>query len=413
MGNLITPGSARVRSCTLNGEDFTDMVREFKVWTSIFKPFRVAEAIIIDSKNTINRLQLKGNEDFEISFDTGNSGTKVYKAKFKTVNTGGINDFPSARAQSYKIRLADEMYYKNQTVRVQQAYSNITGTDMIKKLYETYLKGGGTGKLNILKESKGMIGQNSAKFIRANEYPLASISATLKYLFANESGNFVFYQDDNGDWNVGPLEYIVEQAQQNIQGRFERNPTVGKDSKDINSIGNNIFQLYVPEKHSPATDYQNTQQVRKPTTFAGERHDPQKAKNVEAGKVIGKALNKEGDNYQTEFERRVTPVMTDKKMMKNNPYWETADKRQLYASILQNGPRYAMTVMGDSGIDVTVGKGVYANIPAPMGDQNPDTKNDLKGNAVVANSMKHIRLYDANPQFTCTFDCFRGGVNKT
>jgi hypothetical protein len=26
--------------------------------------------------------------------------------------------------------------------------------------------------------------------------------------------------------------------------------------------------------------------------------------------------------------------------------------------------------------------------------------------------MKHIRLYDARPQFTCTFDCFRGGVNK-
>jgi hypothetical protein len=27
--------------------------------------------------------------------------------------------------------------------------------------------------------------------------------------------------------------------------------------------------------------------------------------------------------------------------------------------------------------------------------------------------MRELRPYDARPQFLCTFDCFRGGVNKT
>jgi hypothetical protein len=305
------------------------------------------------------------------------------------------------------------MYFRNQTVRVQQAYSKLTGTDMIKKLYETYLKGGGTGKLNILKESKGLIGTDSAKFIRSNEYPLASISSILKYLYANESGNYVFYQDEKGDWNVGPMEYIVEQAQQNVMGTFRRDPTVGQNAGDFEKIKNNIIGLFIPDKSSPASQFQNTKQVRKPTTFAGERHDPKEPKNVESGKVIGQPLNTESDEYQTNFERRVTPMMVDKKLHKNHPYWETADKRQLYASVLQNGPRYTMTVTGDTGISVMVGKGVYADIPAPVGDQGPTSQNQLKGNSVVANSMRELKPYDIRPQFTCTFDCFRGGVNKT
>lgn len=409
----IVPGSARIRTATINGEDISTLIRNYKDWRSIFKPFGVAEIVLYDNKNFINKSKLKGNEDFQISYDSGQSGGNMIRSKYKVVSVTGVNDFPSARVQAYKIRLADEMYFRNQTVRVQQAYSKLTGTDMIKKLYETYLKGGGTGKLNILKESKGLIGTDSAKFIRSNEYPLASISSILKYLYANESGNFIFYQDEQNNWNVGPLEYIVEQAQQNIMGTFTRDPTVGKNAGDFEKIKNNIIGLFIPEKSSPASPFQNTKQVRKPTTFAGERHDAKTPKNVEPGKVIGQPQNSEGDEYQTNFERRVTPVMVDKKLHKNHPYWETADKRQLYASILQNGPRYTMTVTGDTGINVMVGKGINADIPAPIGDQNPTSQNQIKGNSVVANSMRELKPYDTRPQFTCTFDCFRGGVNKT
>lgn len=409
----IVPGSARIRSATVNGQDISTMIRNYKDWRSIFKPFGVAEVIVFDDDNFINKTKLKGNEDFQISYDSGQSGGNLIRSKYKVVSVSGVNDFPSARVQAYKIRLADEMYFRNQTVRVQQAYSKLTGTDMIKKLYETYLKGGGTGKLNILKESKGLIGTDSAKFIRSNEYPLASISSILKYLYANESGNYVFYQDEKGDWNVGPMEYIVEQAQQSVMGTFRRDPTVGQNAGDFEKIKNNIIGLFIPDKSSPASQFQNTKQVRKPTTFAGERHDPKQPKNVEPGKVIGQPLNTESDEYQTNFERRVTPMMVDKKLHKNHPYWETADKRQLYASVLQNGPRYTMTVTGDTGISVMVGKGVYADIPAPIGDQAPTSQNQLKGNSVVANSMRELKPYDIRPQFTCTFDCFRGGVNKT
>ena len=149
----IVPGSARIRTATINGEDISTLIRNYKDWRSIFKPFGVAEIILFDNKNFINKSKLKGNEDFQISYDSGQSGGNMIRSKYKVVSVTGVNDFPSARVQAYKIRLADEMYFRNQTVRVQQAYSKLTGTDMIKKLYETYLKGGGTGKLNILKES--------------------------------------------------------------------------------------------------------------------------------------------------------------------------------------------------------------------------------------------------------------------
>ena len=412
MSDATVPGSVRVRSATLNGKDISNMVREFSVYSSIFKPFRVGNIILFDSINFFNREKLRGNEDFEISFDTGQSGSKIYKAKFKTTSVGNVSDFPSARAQGYKIELADEMYFRNQTVRVQQAYSNITGTDIVKKIFDTYLKGNGNTKLNILKSSKGMIGQNSSKFIRSNEYPLASIYATLKYLYG--SGNFCMFQDDDGNVNVGPLDYLIERSQKEIQARFERDPTIGKDSKDFNTISNNIIGLHIPDKHSPALDYMNTKSVRSPVTFAGERHDPSKLKNIQAGKVIGQPLNSEGDNYQSTFERNTSvAAMIDKKQQKNNPFWGALADNRLYANILQNGPSYSMTVTGDSGINVNVGKGIYSNIPAPIGDMNPDTQNQLKGNAMVVNSVKHFKFYDARPQFTCTFDCVRGGVNKT
>ena len=112
-----SPGSVKVKLATLNGEDVTSMVHDFKVWTSIFKPYRVGEVVLMDSVNLINKMKLKGNEDFEISFSSPNS-SKEYKAKLKTTVIGNVNDFPNARAQSYKIKMADEIHYKNQTTKI-------------------------------------------------------------------------------------------------------------------------------------------------------------------------------------------------------------------------------------------------------------------------------------------------------
>jgi hypothetical protein len=408
-----TPGSVRIRSATLKGEDISGNIRDFKVWSSIFKPYRVAEVVLFDSQNLINRMKIQGNEDFEISFDTGgNNSGQPYRAKLKVTTSGNITDFPSVKAQGYRLRLADEMYFKNQTAKVSQAFSDVTGTDMIQKIFDQHLKPQNGGKLNIIKPSKGKIGTKYQKFIRANEYPLASISSILKILYANESGNYVFFQDDSGDYHCGPLAEIIKNAE--MTEKFTRDPTVGSDSSAFDKVGKNIFGLYIPEKHSPAMDYKNTKNVIPDSVHKfGEKYEPGKKKNIQTDSVIGRPMNEENDNYQSEYHRNLINTAWDGKLYKNHPHYQTMGQRYLYSSILENGPSYSMSVFGDYGINVTVGKAVEADITEPSGDQNRSSQNQLKGKAIVANSMKHIKPYDTSPQFECTFDCFRGGVEKT
>jgi hypothetical protein len=65
--------------------------------------------------------------------------------------------------------------------------------------------------------------------------------------------------------------------------------------------------------------------------------------------------------------------------------------------------------MLDSGINCTVGKGIFANIAAPIGDMNPGTDNQVKGNYLVVNLCHHLKLYDDKPQGTTRMELAKGG----
>jgi hypothetical protein len=100
-------------------------------------------------------------------------------------------------------------------------------------------------------------------------------------------------------------------------------------------------------------------------------------------------------------------------MEKNSIQAEKSAEEQRYINDVKNGPACTIQVMLDSGINCTVGKGVSANIAAPIGDLQKGgmSGNMTGGNMLVVNLRHHIKNYDSKPRATTIMELAKGGYN--
>jgi hypothetical protein len=151
--SMPTPGEVTIRQLSVNGTDLGPYVYELSIYESIFKPFRAAEVTITDTNNVMKNLQIKGNEDVEMSIEAAG---EIYTAKFKVLSPENGNSSQNMRVQGLKLNLVSEIFLKNKTTTVQKSFKNIIGSDAVKKIFDEL---GVKGSLDA-SSSKGMIGEN-------------------------------------------------------------------------------------------------------------------------------------------------------------------------------------------------------------------------------------------------------------
>lgn len=409
MSSIIAPGSARLRKFTIGGMDLTGSVRELKIFESIMRPFQVSEVIIIDTTNMINRGKWEGGEDVSLVFDAGQG--KVYETKMKLHSVGNENNLPSMRGQVYKLNVVGESFFNNKGSKVTQPFQNISGAKAIEKIHNQYLKP--TDASLKIEDSKGFIGEK-VPFIVSSQHALEAIS-NIRYRLLHEkykTGAYTYFRD-NEQYRLVPLEQLFSEL--NPNERLENDPTMGKSFTDIQKQGRNIFEFQMGAsfggtgKNSPADAQRMGKNAMTNTRQMGEAYAPGKRKDPPPGQVSGNPAYKTNDNSSSQYERTVKYVPNDRKLNAISPIAEKMDQEQLYARLIQNGPSCTVGVMLDSGINCTVGKGVFANIAAPVGDMNPGTDNQVKGNYLVVNLCHHIKTYDDKPQGTTKMELAKGG----
>jgi hypothetical protein len=93
-------------------------------------------------------------------------------------------------------------------------------------------------------------------------------------------------------------------------------------------------------------------------------------------------------NGASTYARQQKLFPGDPRLNQVDPIWEKSDAEQLYANVLRGGPSFTATTMIDGGLSLTVGKGVFVDVPAPTGFQAQTTDNEVKGAYLVVN-LKH------------------------
>lgn len=405
---LPTPGRTRIRSLTINGQDITQLVREFSIFESLFNPYISAQVSIIDSTNLINNMQIKGNETVNIVFDIWYG--RVYEITLKVLSLSNETQTQALRAQSYQLNCVSDVYLNNQTQRVQRAFRNITGTDAIQQLHSLI----GGGAMNI-SPSRGFIGEQEA-YIVSNQQVWNAIQDIRTRITHDQyrTGAYTYFHDNSG-FVLKPLEQLF--AELSPTEYFTNDATMGKSWLDAHRQGRNLLGVssgasFTKGGRFSIADILRTQGQAQIASFnamsatynAGQAQTPSGGTTAGTMPNLGGAISG-GISMLNMFSH-------DPKLEQFSKMIEKAASEQRFIHSVQGGPAYTIQVMIDSGINCTVGKGVYVELAQPIGDMNQSYGfNTAGGNMLVVNLHHNIKNYDTNPQGTTIMELAKGGFN--
>ena len=408
-----TPGESRIRKLTVGGQDLTTYVREISVYESIFNPFKSAQILLIDSSNLTNRLKLEGNEDVEIVFDCGTG--KVYEAKMKAMSMMNSTKASSLRADGFMLNAVSESFMKNMTSKAQKSFKNIQGSEAIEKIHKDL---GIQSNLKVHTKSKGLIGE-SEPYLVSNMPPFDAIHGIRTRLTSDQykTGAYSYYEDAS-QHNLIQIEQMFSNL--SPQENFTQRATMGSSFSDFGGQSRNIIGYHEKTSFSEGgkfniADVLNTRKDSKVSTYSSmeAKYNEGQVKQAKSGKAGG--VNEvKNDNGSGNGNVRTSAIIPhDKRMEKNSIQAEKSAEEQRYINDVKNGPACTIQVMLDSGINCTVGKGVSANIAAPIGDlqQGGASGNMTGGNMLVVNLRHHIKNYDSKPRATTIMELAKGGYN--
>jgi hypothetical protein len=409
--SLPTPGNARIRQFTVKGQDLKNSVSQVQVHASLFWPFKAASVIIQDQDNIMSRLKLEGNEDVNLVFDNGDSGN-VLEFKFKLLQPSGGNKTHTNRIEFYTFNLISECFIKNRTMKLQESFKNISGTDMIEKMHKKVCPNGSLDKT----ASKGLIGQKEP-YIVTNINPHEAIHQVRTRLTSDKykTGSYVYAAQMKEDEKtlLKPLEELFSNL--NPAGEFT-NIMMGSKWNDAerqkwNMIGFQEGTSFSPAGRFNSSDVINSRKQAAVSTYshAETKYNKQDPKDPSDGKTGG-SLNPQ-DNYSGNKPRTQVSIIHDKDLEKKSTLAEKSAAEHKYVQQIKNGPSYTMQVMMDSGILCEVGKGVNSKLNPPQGGMTAlSGQHQCAGEAMVINMKHQIIIGEATPRATTTLECAKGGM---
>lgn len=415
----INPGSARVRYLTIANQPFDpNRIWEIIITESLMRSFQTLEMVLVDNVNIINTMEggLKGGEDIRLVFDDGQSGV-IYEFVGKLHSIGGGNTIPNGRASIYKIIAMGLPYYGNKVGgKVQMSFKNVTGSEAIKRIHDEYLRADDADFE--VDTSKGFLGEEEP-FLISNLSPFQAIHMIRTRLTSDkfDTGCFCYYRDKDG-YKLRQLEKMF--AELEPQEFFLQDATMGKSISDYSNQGRNIIGFQSGTsfsgeggKGSPLATYGVDKKVQTNYINFGEGYNKGPIKDPSPGKMTGdgsKGLTY--DTGDTHYARQYKLFPGDPRLNKIDYVQEKSNDEQLYANLIRGGPCFTAKVPLDGGLRCTVGKGIYAELAAPVGSDSSTSENQTKGNYLIVNLKHHLRLNNTQmPMATTTFEAVRGGLD--
>lgn len=405
------PTKVRLRSLNLAGVDLTRHCNQLRVYETISKPYITAQLLIIDNANLIENMQLVGGEQCEFAFD---GGGKVYEQKLNLLAVKGEKSNQSLRSVMYTIDLIGDEWFKDQGTMIQKSFKGVPGTAAIKTIHSEAF---GTA-LKVLQGSLGPISLQS--YIVNSKNPITAIQDIRKRLtYANASGLTMYFRDANGHV-LSPLETLFSQLQ--AQDYFLQKATWGADWFDILRTQNAIIAAIAEvdgnkNGRGGAHDIASAAKQSK-TVFDSKKKsviEEVLGKSVTPGKLSGtsKAI---ASNILKGFMGKLGGkanfwALDSAHVSKETDQSVKSEKEQLYNALVKNGPVITVKVPIQSGINCTVGQGVFLDLLPHVGDLNSGTSS-VKGMYLVKDLMHELFLDNRLVQATTTMACCRGGTNE-
>lgn len=398
--DIIQPCKVAIRGCWIRGVEVTPQIQGISIFETMCKPYITATISINDSGNIINNLGLRGGEQVVFAVDNGmQNDNAIYESVqyILSIDETEIND--NYRTMFYSIRTATEAFFNNRANIVQQSFMNIPGTAAAAAIHEQYV--GGDAPLNIGMASLGLIAKTeSGGYNTNNKKPFKAIKDILERLAYGgiNTGSTVYFRDRR-QYVMAPLEQLF--LTMGSQEHFIQKQTWGTDFTEALG-GNDIYRSII---HG--------------TTKIDENKGKQRGAMGAVTAAAAGVLNMWDQNAGTEAVLMpfATAVITAaeglagsfaKGRMGGLPNVVQTDSRRqapstdqqinmvaqnAFQARVKDGTNYLIKVPCQSGFNVTVGKGITADLLPPIGDADGNRSQTVGGQMLVAD-VNHECYFD-------------------
>jgi hypothetical protein len=400
MPDIIQPCKVALRGCTIKGINVTPQIQGISIFETMCKPYITATISVNDSGNIINNLGLKGGERIEFAVDNGMQNSKsIYDSVqyILSIDETEIND--NYRTMFYSIRTATESFFNNRANIVQQSFMNIPGTAAAAQIHEQYV--GGDATLNIVMASLGLIAKTeSGGYNTNNKKPFKAIKDILERLSYGgiDTGSTVYFRD-RYQYVMAPLEVLF--MTMGSQEHFIQKQTWGTNYLEAMG-GGDIYRSII---HG--------------TTKVDEDKDRQRGAMAAVSAAAMGAANLWDQNLGTEallnafataaqgIAGSVASQFTRGRMGGLPNVMQTDSRRQApstdqqinmvaqnaFQARVKDGTNYLIKVPCQTGFNVTVGKGITADLLPPIGDADNNSAQTVGGQMLVAD-VNHECYFD-------------------
>lgn len=225
-----------------NSLDIKKLTARLTVELSLFAPIHVT-VILEDSLDLLNLFPIIGKESLSFSFtrysDTGDSLLEPIVMKDLPIYMIGDKTQTNNKRQVYRLYFTTKESYNNLKTPVYKAYYNSTYSDMIKNVYDEYLK---TNKEIEVEPTK-----NFRNYVIQNKTPFAVIADIRNKCISSETdkgNNYVFFEDLK-QYNFKSYAYLFKQEPiYTIRNEVKNTSDITTTDKDIVRDIANIEEPY-------------------------------------------------------------------------------------------------------------------------------------------------------------------------
>lgn len=183
-----------------------DALIELNIFESIYEPQITGHISMLDSFGIIEKGPITGDEKLVVSFQTSDEGGyAVYSKTFEIFKLTERKDLNGRKAQSYVLHFATSAMNKNQTVRIQRSFKDMTEDQIVSIVAKNQL-----GISNIRTEG--------CKYAKTFVVPAWRPYYLINYMakkairpIGDSPTNYLFYEDQKKH-NFVSIDLLMEQA---------------------------------------------------------------------------------------------------------------------------------------------------------------------------------------------------------
>ena len=357
-------GDVEIQSFLVDGSvDLRYKTASFDVYQDVKKPYHSVVIDVIDDGDTLNNvIQFNGGNTFDLSFSQ--PGQEPYKNSFVLTNVEKQVTLQNQRVARYNIT-----GYSTHMVnfpKIQKAYKNQTGTDIIQDLF-SYL--GASKGLVINDPSQGMFGTDKMPFnINGLSIYKALRTAMLRCKSSsNDSSCYTFFEN-NTNMVIDTLENMINNV--SPVGTYFQKP-LGKDFLQDNAEGQYNILNY---REEAVVDGGATTQSTDMQTQSMDNFSQNLQKSTTGSGVAATFLNIVYDTMRPPtFMNTVVPA------------------RKSFAAKMD---AQALTILVYLNPALTVGAGFTVDTLSPPGSTDIETQDTVSGTYLITESRHSVKLID-------------------